>query len=157
IAADRSDTWALWSRDGSDCPIIHIDVDDCSAAPGAATFRLRIPDDFFARCPGARSSVMEFQRVLAAERPVGAGRGETAIDAATIVLGIAWLGFFALAVASRGFGAFDGTSKAAMAALFCASLVLRWMLASGGPGDLHLNLAGISSRSFELRWGPAPI
>jgi hypothetical protein len=77
------------------------------------------------------------------------------LPALTLELGIAWVVFAVLLCAD------DRPATAAqrgwLLVLFCFSLLVNWWLASGGPGELHLNLASIWSADIERRWGPAPI
>jgi len=77
--------------------------------------------------------------------------------AVTLELGTAWFAFAILLYDRQLLAANSRTRQLALLGLFLFSLLLHWSLASGGPGDLHLNLVGIWSPQLELRWGPAPV
>ena len=72
-------------------------------------------------------------------------------------LGAAWIVFTILLFDRHLLAAANRAETLSLFGLFVFSLLLRWWLSSGGPGDLHLNLAAIWSSEVELRWGPAPI
>jgi hypothetical protein len=77
--------------------------------------------------------------------------------AVTAGLAAAWVFFAVLLFDAEFLAAETRVRKLSLLGLFCFSLLLHWSLASGGPGDLRLNLSAIWSNGLELRWGPAPI
>ncbi len=77
--------------------------------------------------------------------------------AVTVELGAAWLVFAVLLFDRERLAAESRALKLSLLVLFFVSLLLHWLLSSGGPGDLRLNLASIWSPELELRWGPAPV
>jgi len=77
--------------------------------------------------------------------------------AVTVELGAAWFIFTVLLFDGEVWTARGRELKRPLLGLFVVSLLLHGWLSSGGPGDLHLNLAAIWSPELELRWGPAPV
>ena len=85
----------------------------------------------------------------------------------TVVFGVAWVAFAVLLVDRDLLEARTRTQMLSLLGLFVFSLLLHWALASGGPGDLRLNLGSIWSSAHEIRrgqasgidlhWGHAPI
>lgn len=72
-------------------------------------------------------------------------------------LATAWILFSVLLVDRILVPAESAVIRLSLLGLFLFSLLLHWALSSGGPGDLHLNLAAIWSADLDHRWGPAPI
>lgn len=69
----------------------------------------------------------------------------------------AWLVFGVLLVDRQLLAAESRAQVLSLVALFFFTLLLDTSIATGGPGDLRLNLGAIWSPGVELRWGPAPI
>lgn len=208
VSTDDRGVTVRWSRDGTVCPPLRIEVTNCTSLFGLARLQVHARPEVFERCPGLRSVVATLQEVAAAERPVGQG-GALAADmrwtfagvvalalgvvlaarrlllsragrwgdlvwlaivgaaaapflfnvqfAATAGLGAAWIAFAILLVNARLLEAEQPRERLALLALFAFALLLRWWWHSGGPGDLHLNLADVWSSAVDVRWGHAPI
>lgn len=69
----------------------------------------------------------------------------------------AWLVFGVLLVDRQLLAAESRAQVLSLVALFFFTLLLDTSIATGGPGDLRLNLGAIWSPGVDLRWGPAPI
>jgi hypothetical protein len=75
----------------------------------------------------------------------------------SVELSLGWVAFAVLLFSGDLLAAGSRGAKLSLAGLFLFALLLRWSLASRGPGDLHLNLASIWSTAPDLPWGQAPI
>ena len=211
LGTKESEMSVLWSRDGTDCPTIRIDVENCGSPLGLAAFRVNVPPELSGQCPGLAPVAEAISEAVADEYPVGQhlalppraerpflvfvavilGAGlairrllrsasaktidwgdgawialvlgvaglfhHNVLLASTLVLGTAWLCLGALLCDRNLLGAEDRARAASLLGLFAVALLVHWGLSSGGPGDLHLNLAAIWSNELDLRWGPAPI
>lgn len=208
VSTDDRGVAVRWSRDGTSCPPLRIEVTNCTSLFGLARLQVHAPPEVFERCPGLRSVVATLQEVAAAERPVGHGgalpadmrwpfAGVVALTlgiglaarrllvprarrlgdlvwlaivgaaaapflfnlqfAVTAVLAATWIAFAILLTDARLLEAEDRRERLPLLALFAFALLLRWWWHSGGPGDLHLNLADVWSSAVDVRWGHAPI
>src|SRR5262249_34058901 len=77
--------------------------------------------------------------------------------AVTLDLGLGWVVFAVLLVEREFWCAHSRRQRCALLAVVVLAFAGNCALSSGGPGDLHLNLAATWSTDVELRWGPAPI
>jgi hypothetical protein len=108
--------------------------------------------------PGTRLRWWEWVVIIAA---VGLPFLFDVARAVTAELALAWVLFIILLFDRDLFSGKSVRQGLSLCGLFLFSVWLHWLLASGGPGDLHLNLSAIWSfdwsSKWDRRWGPAPI